>query len=118
RTTLVGPDAVPRVIPGGNTDALGNVAVSIPMTDDMPEGPYNLSVSALGGREPEVLTTAITLRRQAKLMLSTDKPVYQPGQTIRMRSLTLRKPDLKPVADTKAVFTVTDPKGNAIFKHM
>ena len=49
-------------------------------------------------------------------MLSSDKPVYQPGQTIQLRSLALRRPDLLPVAGREAVFTVSDPKGNKIFR--
>ena len=33
-----------------------------------------------------------------------------------MRSLGLKKPDLKPVAGHEATFTIADPKGNVIFK--
>src|SRR5207253_1881966 len=40
------------------------------------------------------------------------------GQTIRLRALALRQPDLKPVAGEQAVFTVTDPKGNVIYKQV
>src|SRR5262249_6761492 len=51
-----------------------------------------------------------------ELMLSTDKPVYQPGQVIRMRGLALRRPDRKPVAGREIVFSVTDPRGNVVFR--
>ena len=49
-------------------------------------------------------------------MTSTDKPVYQPGQVIRMRSLALRRPDLKPVAGQMMSFSLTDPRGNVVFR--
>jgi hypothetical protein len=49
-------------------------------------------------------------------MLSTDKPVYQPGQVIRMRGLALRRPDHRPVAGQTMVFSVTDPRGNVVFR--
>jgi uncharacterized protein YfaS (alpha-2-macroglobulin family) len=64
---------------------------------------------------PEVASEPIRLKRVAKVMLTSDKPVYQPGQTIHVRSLTLRKPDLKPVND-QTTFSISDPKGNIIFK--
>ena len=49
-------------------------------------------------------------------MLSTDKPVYQPGQTIHTRALALRRPNLHPVAGQAATFSVVDPKGNIVFR--
>ena len=49
-------------------------------------------------------------------MASTDKPVYQPGQVIRMRGLALRRPDLKPVAGQMMSFSLTDPRGNVVFR--
>lgn len=79
-------------------------------------GQYQLRVRAKTDGGEERLEHPIELKRSWRLMLSTDKPVYQPGQTILVRSLSLRKPDLKPVAGQVAVFTITDPKGNIIFK--
>jgi len=84
---------------------------------DWENGEYQLRVTARPGGAPEVLTEPIQLKRSWKLMLSTDKPVYQPGQTIHVRSLALRRPDLKPVTGQGVIFTITDPKGNVIFKH-
>ncbi len=91
----------------------GSPRLTMPDWDD---GQYRLRVTAQPGGPPEVLTQTIELRREWKLMLSSDKPVYQPGQTIRVRSLALRRPDLKPVAGREVIFTITDPKGNVIFK--
>ncbi|HEY3242083.1 MAG TPA: MG2 domain-containing protein, partial [Phycisphaerae bacterium] len=83
---------------------------------DWKDGDYELRVTARPASEPEIISRMIKLKRSWKVMLSTDKPVYQPGQTIRMRGLTLRRPDLKPVAGQDATFSITDPKGNVIFK--
>jgi hypothetical protein len=58
----------------------------------------------------------VKVHRSRQVMLSSDKPVYQPGQTIHVRSLALRRPDLRPVAGEETTFTITDPKGNVIFK--
>lgn len=64
----------------------------------------------------ELLTQTVHLKRSWKVMLSTDKPVYQPGQSIQVRALALRQQTLKPVAAESAVFSIADPKGNVIFK--
>jgi hypothetical protein len=83
---------------------------------DWDDGDYQVRITARAGRAPETITRPVQLRRSWRVMLSTDKPVYWPGQVIRMRSLALRRPDLKPVAGHDLVFSVTDPKGNAIFR--
>ena len=82
---------------------------------DWGDGEYELRVVANVRGQREEIRRTVKLKRSWKLMLSTDKPVYQPGQTILCRSLALRKPDLKPVAGNDLNFTITDPKGNVIF---
>ena len=77
---------------------------------------YELRVRADVGGGEETLSHFIKLKRSWQLMLSTDKPVYQPGQTIRLRSLALTRSDRKPVAGREAVFSAKDPKGNVIFR--
>ena len=86
---------------------------------DMPEwepGDYELQVEADTGGTIEQLVAPVELIRSWKLMLSSDKPIYQPGQMVHLRSLALRRPDLKPVADSPVTFSVVNPKGNVIFR--
>jgi len=97
------------------TDDRGAVSPRFDLPD-WDDGRYELRVTAQPKRAKEILTQSIQLRREWRLMVSTDKPVYQPGQTIRLRSLGLKKPDLKPLAGHEVTFTITDPKGNIIFK--
>ena len=56
------------------------------------------------------------LKRSWQLMVTTDKPVYQPGQMIHLRSLALAQPELKPVAGHNVSYAIHDPKGNVIFR--
>ena len=79
-------------------------------------GEYDLRVSAQPGRASEIITETVKLKRAWQLMLSTDKPVYQPGQVIHLRSLALARPALKPVAGREVAYSVADPKGNIIFR--
>lgn len=84
---------------------------------DWPSGSHTLKIVAQTDHGPEETTQIVTLKRESKLMLSSDKPLYQPGQTIHLRALALRRPDLKPVADGESLLTIADPQGNIIFKH-
>jgi hypothetical protein len=84
---------------------------------DWADGSYQLRVVAdLGDGDTEMVQRTVRLQRSWKLMLTSDKPVYQPGQTIRLRALALHRPQLKPVAGRDVTFAITDPKGNVIFK--
>jgi alpha-2-macroglobulin-like protein len=49
-----------------------------------------------------------------RLLLTTDKPLYQPGQTVHMRVMALASPDNAPVEASEAVFLVVDAKGNKL----
>jgi hypothetical protein len=79
---------------------------------DWAAGKYTLRVVA----GSETVSHDVHLQRSWKLMLTSDKPVYQPGQTIQVRALALRTSDLHPVAAQPAVFTLIDPKSNVLFK--
>jgi len=53
---------------------------------------------------------------ETKCLLTTDKPLYQPGQTIHIRALVLKKPHMKPLAEEDFLLEVLDSKGNKVFK--
>ncbi|MFO0843938.1 MAG: alpha-2-macroglobulin family protein [Gemmataceae bacterium] len=113
--TLRGHDG-PSQLAAFTTDEQGTGSPQLELPD-WPDGTYRLEVSARTPAGPETLTREVKLKRSAKLLLSSDKPVYQPGQKVLLRSLALRRPDLKPVGGKTAVFTLTDPRGNVLFKH-
>jgi len=82
---------------------------------DWEEGDCVLRIGARLPDGQEEIRRLVKLRRASQLTVSTDRPVYQPGQVILVRGLALRRPDLKPVTGATVVFTVLDPKGNKIF---
>jgi uncharacterized protein YfaS (alpha-2-macroglobulin family) len=83
---------------------------------DWPDGDYELRIVARPNGDTQTLTQPVKLKRSWKIMLSSDKPVYQPGQKIQLRSLSLLRPTLRPFAGHAATFAISDPKGNIIFK--
>ena len=76
-------------------------------------GDYELKVS-LDGSSDDVVTRRVNLKRSWHLMLSSDKPVYQPGQTIHLKCLARQRSNSKPVGGKAVSFRILDPKGNLI----
>ncbi|MFH1548989.1 MAG: MG2 domain-containing protein [Planctomycetota bacterium] len=58
----------------------------------------------------------LAVRREFKILMTTDKPLYQPGQIIHIRTLSLQHPAKLPAAGKKMLVEVEDPKGNKMFK--
>src|SRR5262249_32013582 len=99
----------------------GNFVVELP--DDLPLTPkkeLSLVMTAVGtgggaGQGPAGLTVTEKLvlsgpRYRAQLI--TDKPMYQPGETVHFRSLTLERFSLKPApGNLNLTFTITRPTG-------
>jgi hypothetical protein len=52
----------------------------------------------------------------SKVLLTTDKPIYQPGQIIHLRALALDQATQAPLGGQPAVFEIQDGKGNKICK--
>ena len=66
----------------------GTIELDIP---EVEEGEYQVRVKGTGFEdEATVLVDASFV-----VFIETDKPIYKPGQTIHMRSLTLMRPDLR-----------------------
>ncbi|MCP4641130.1 MAG: hypothetical protein GY851_11880, partial [bacterium] len=101
----------------GRTNGKGTLdaAFAVP---DMDEAKAQLRVKVSHARlGKDEATVPVTVQRRAKLLLNTDKPMYQPGQQIQMRALCLGVGSLKPEAGKDLIFEVMDSKGNKVFKH-
>ncbi len=100
----------------GQTARQGTAEVSF----QVPEGldPQQTLVivtrSSLGS---DALERPVTIQRDYRVLLSTDKPIYQPGQVIHLRALALSAFDLTPAAGQAVEVTIADGKGNKVFRH-
>jgi hypothetical protein len=81
-----------------------------------PAGNYVLEMTTRSPLGEQKLQRQVQVKTDSKILLVTDKPLYQPGQTVHIRALALRPFDLKPVAESGLVFEVEDAKGNKVFK--
>jgi len=111
-------DAKGRAVWTGDaaTDPNGFAEVEPQVAPDLPEGKYTLKIDARSGDGESAIARGVKVKRSFRVMVSTDKPLYQPGQTIHIRSLALANADRRPVARRDVVLEVQDPKGNKVFK--
>jgi hypothetical protein len=89
---------------------------------DLPQKPgtrFALQVEAKGKNGGQVTVDARNLELVAPLYLThltTDKPMYQPGEAVRFRSLTLERFSLKPVAKLLTLnYRITAPNGAEVY---
>ncbi|MBI2921682.1 MAG: hypothetical protein HYY18_11420 [Planctomycetes bacterium] len=106
-----------KLVFSGKTGEDGRVEAAFDVPDVAPAA-YILEVRA--GAPGETLSTSqqVQVRPAAdavRILLVSDKPLYQPCQVMHLRALALREDDLHPAAGT-VVFEVEDSKGNKVFK--
>ena len=69
--------------------------------------------TAIGSAE---FTQSVEIRERASILLTTEKPIYQPGQTIHARALALNRATNHADGDRKLTFEVEDSRGNKVFR--
>ena len=104
-----------RVLTSDRTNSQGTVDLSFPLPELKP-GDYTLEVEVSSALGKVTKSHPITLKAKNRILLSTDKPIYQPGQIIHLRAVGLRQTDLKPLGRQALTFEVEDAKGNKVFK--
>lgn len=99
----------------GTTDELGTAEVAFHVPEEA-EPAQTLVVEVRSALGRDRVERPVTIERDYRVLLTTDKPIYQPGQTIYIRALTLSTFDLRPAAGQEIVFVVTDARGNKVFR--
>jgi hypothetical protein len=97
------------------TDETGTFSGSVQLPPASP-GSYRLLVRTASGVGKDAVSLPVEVRRPCRLYLTTDKPVYQPGQTLHVRAMALNRMTLRPLAGEAVTFEAEDPKGNNVFK--
>ncbi len=106
-----------RAIPlfRGQTDATGSLPVTFQVPFDAPpQARIVVDTSSPAGRDH--VEQEVTITRDFRLLLSSDKPLYQPGQAIHMRALALSALDMAAANGVTVDFLVEDAKGNKVFR--
>jgi hypothetical protein len=115
RVELLDSGQKPRVLFTGRLNRSGTTQAQFSFPPGL-LGNYQLHYlvdTEIGATE---FTQPVRLEDKVSILLSTEKPIYQPGQTIHMRALALDRASHRAAADRKLTFEVEDSRGNKVFK--
>ena len=117
RIELLIPDQKSRPLFSGRLNRRGTLEAHFRFPAGL-TGKYEMRYSAetpIGSTE---YTQPVELADKASILLTTEKPIYQPGQTIHVRALALDRASYKADADRKLTFELEDSRGNKVFKSL
>ncbi len=112
---LIEPDHDPKLLFAGELDRQGSVAADFRFPKGL-MGSFPVRFSAdtpLGHVET---TETVQLEDRVSVLLTSEKPIYQPSQTIHLRALALDRADRHAAAGRALTFEVEDPRGNKVFR--
>ncbi len=115
RIDLMAPADHPRVLFTGRLNRRGTTEAQFRFPAGM-AGNYPMRYTVdtpIGSTE---FTQQVRLEAQASILLTTEKPIYQPGQTIHVRALALDRANHEATAGRKLTLEVEDSRGNKVFK--
>jgi uncharacterized protein YfaS (alpha-2-macroglobulin family) len=104
-----------RLLFSGVTTSLGTLDASFAVPR-VKAGAYRMTVDVGSAAGDDLFSQEVTLEESADILLTTDKPLYQPGQTIHLRVLALQKPSRLPFRGQTITFEAEDAKGNKVFR--
>ncbi len=99
----------------GKTDGNGCVDASFEIPEMSGEA-ATIAITAEADIGSESVEYSVSMKKAHLIYLVTDKPVYQPGQIIHIRTLTLQKPMMLAAGEKTVIISVEDAKGNKVFK--
>jgi len=103
-----------EVASAGRTDASGHALLAFAMPQRF-HSQVNIEVTGRrGGFEADASSTSMPVPRQ-RLLLTTDKPIYQPGQTLRIRLLAF-DPAERAMAGQPFSLRIEDPEDSLVFR--
>ncbi|PYX93084.1 MAG: hypothetical protein DMG67_05200 [Acidobacteria bacterium] len=115
RIELLAADVKPRLLYTGKLNQRGTTEAQFNFPTGV-VGSYQLHYvvdTPIGATE---FTQGVRIEDKVSILLTTEKPIYQPGQTIHVRALALDRADHDAAADRNLVFEVEDSRGNKVFK--
>ncbi len=106
----------------GSTDADGSVTLKFQIPARFPEFPHEIEsdggelyIDARKGSLTAELTNEILVYQFPNILITPDKPIYQPGQTLHARAL-VYSPSGKPLPNQDVVFRVVDENDTTVFQ--
>ncbi|MFL6230517.1 MAG: MG2 domain-containing protein [Pyrinomonadaceae bacterium] len=98
----------------GETDADGYASLDFQLPRAIPDDDVELSVTGKLGSVEQEESDSLDLDRRIRVLVSTDKPLYQPGQTMHLRALVVTNAD-RALASAEGTLKIEDPEGTTVF---
>lgn len=98
------------------TDVAGQAAFEVSAPTDGSDFALEAHIVSKGSSASLSFTPQVVAEGAPLVYVSTDKPLYRPGQTIHVRALSLKQKDLTPVSGEPVTLELLDGKGNKMFK--
>jgi uncharacterized protein YfaS (alpha-2-macroglobulin family) len=116
RIELAPPGQKPQVLFSGPLNRRGTTEAQFRFPAGLAGGyPLHFVVDTpIGSTE---VTEQVRLEDKVSILLTTEKPIYQPGQTIHVRALALDRANHQAASARKLTFEIEDSRGNKVFKH-
>lgn len=100
--------------PEDGWDERGDTLVCDLKLPAVPDGDYKLHIEGRSRLGPVSADLPLGIYAPAAVHVLTDRPLYEPGNVVRMRALALRARDLTPIDARPGRWTLTDPTGEVV----
>ncbi|HYP00335.1 MAG TPA: MG2 domain-containing protein [Pyrinomonadaceae bacterium] len=99
----------------GTTNAEGYATLDFKLPPRIADDDGELTVTGRRGDVVERAWDDIDFSRTTRILLTSDKPLYQPGQILRLRALLLNHTTRRALAEAQATLKIEDPEGTTVF---
>jgi hypothetical protein len=94
----------------------GHLGCNVTLPEDIPDGDHTLRVAFDTPLEDPVVEVRLPLYAPAHVHVLTDRPLYEPGNEVLFRSLSLRRGSLEPLDSRPGTWSVTSPSGHVLLE--
>ncbi|MBU8898868.1 hypothetical protein KRR26_24970 [Corallococcus sp. M34] len=96
---------------GSRFDLMTEVALP-----EVPDGDYRLRARLTTPLGQDTVEAPLALYAPARVQVLTDRPLYEPGHSVRFRAVALRARDLVPLENRPGTWTLKDPTGEVVLE--
>jgi hypothetical protein len=89
---------------------------TIALPRDLPDGDYQLRARVRSPLGEDKVDVPLAVYAPARVHVITDRPLYEPGNTVQFRAVVLRATDFAPVDNRPGKWIVEDPSGETVLE--
>ncbi|HNH82072.1 MAG TPA: MG2 domain-containing protein, partial [Acidobacteriota bacterium] len=109
-------DSLRTCTASGQTNADGLVRLEFELASITDTDSAKLDLTGYKGLYSQTVNWDVEIEKNAQVMLTTDKPVYQPGQVLHLRAIALEQTSRLALAGVPVEFEVNDSTYSEVFR--